>query len=160
MRKLILFIAALAILEPAICQHASPELICSSGGSFGNSTYQIDWSIGELATSVHSAGTYLLTEGFHQGNLTVTAVEDWQKDFKISVFPNPATDYINLNLAGNLNLKGLKYKVTDISGKDKIVNEIQSATQTINCEQFSSGIYFLTILQNNQSIKIFKIIKL
>ncbi len=76
----------------AISQTASPELISSLGDSFNNTSYQLDWSIGECITTTHTAGDYVLTQGFHQNSYVITAVEDLRADIYMSVYPN-----LNLN---------------------------------------------------------------
>jgi len=73
-------------------QLLSPELISSSGESNVNSSFQLDWSIGELAIEPYSKNEYKLTQGFHQSDLKITtATEILGTKLICDVFPNPAT---------------------------------------------------------------------
>ena len=74
----------------------------------------------------------------------------------VSVFPNPATDYLQINLpsTGQYDIKLL-----DASGK--VVFNYHSANQTVvhlNVTQFTSGIYWLTVgnIKNGICFKIAK----
>ncbi len=57
-------------------------MISSSGDNFTNSTYQLDWSIGECVTATHSEGNYVITQGFHQESYVITIIENLKMDIK------------------------------------------------------------------------------
>ena len=74
----------------------------------------------------------------------------------VSVFPNPATEFLQINLpsAGQYDIKLL-----DANGK--VVLNYQSVNQAIvhlNVTQFNSGIYWLTIVDIKSSSS-FKVVK-
>ena len=152
---LIVFIWATTI---AFSQTINPELVSSSGDSFSNATYQLDWSIGECATATHIAGDFVLTQGFHQNTYVITATEDLRADINMSVYPNPATDLVSLQVESSKE-RNMQYTLTDISGKVLQNEKILSSLQTLNFTNYTSNVYFLTVKQENQVIKIFKIIK-
>ena len=70
--------------------------IASSGDHFTGTNAQLSWTIGETMIETFGNGSNQLTQGFHQTNLMVTAVEDLSESFQVSVFPNPATDVLNI----------------------------------------------------------------
>ena len=159
MQKLIFTMILGFALIGANAQTASPELVSSSGDSFNNTSYQLDWSIGECVTATHSAGDYVITLGFHQNTYNITSVVDLRADIEMSVFPNPTSDLINLKLTDFQNLSGLSYVITDISGKVLAKNKILSTSQTLNFTNYTDGTYLISITENNQLIKSFQIIK-
>ncbi len=53
----------------------------------------------------------------------------------------------------------MQYSVTDINGKILQTEEVTNETEQLNFSNYSNGVYFLTITQENQLIKSFKIIK-
>ncbi len=167
MRKLIFMVVAMAMTSMAISQTASPELVSSSGDSFSNATYQLDWSIGECVTATHSAGDYVITQGFHQNTYVITAVEDLRPEIEMTVYPNPTNDIVSLKVesskvypVGNSNrVESMQYTVTDLSGKVLEQGEILSTLQTLNFTNYSVGTYLISISRNNQLIKSFQIIK-
>ena len=157
MRKLIFMVVALAMTNLAISQTASPELVSSSGDSFNNTSYQLDWSIGELATETYVGSQNMLTQGFHQGKYKLTTVEDLRADIKISIYPNPTSDV--LNLSGFENLSGLSYTISNFSGKVLQTANLAKDIEQINFSNYAAGVYFISVSENNQLIKSFKIIK-
>ncbi len=157
MKRLFLTVSLGVALFSVNAQTASPELVSSAGESFNNTSYQLDWSIGEGITATHSAGDYVITQGLHQGSYVITSVEDLALDINISVYPNPTTDLINLTSFQNLT--GLAVIVTNINGKILQQTEVINKVEQLNFSDYENGIYFLTIKQKNQLIKSFKIIK-
>ncbi len=158
MKRLFLTVGLGIALFSVNAQTASPELVSSSGDSFNNTSYQLDWSLGECITATHSAGNYVLTQGLHQNSYVITSVENLAKDINISVYPNPTTDLITIDLlssAGHNNVM----TVTDINGKVLQQVEVINEVEQLSFSNYANGIYFLTIKQENQLIKSFKIIK-
>ena len=72
MKKIGLFVVGIIMTTMAFSQTANPELISSGGDSFSNTTYLLDWSIGECVTATHSEGDYVITQGFHQDTYVIT----------------------------------------------------------------------------------------
>ena len=75
----------------------------------------------------------------------VVSVENTVKQ-KISIFPNPATDYVNINNVSNSNIK-----INDITGKNVYTKNNCSENEIINISNFTSGMYFI-IIENNKYI--------
>ncbi|HLW31619.1 MAG TPA: T9SS type A sorting domain-containing protein, partial [Aequorivita sp.] len=57
----------------------------------------------------------------------------------ISVFPNPATDFISI---GNLN-ENKTFIIYDISGKKLLEKELSATNNQIDISQLATGTYFL-----------------
>jgi len=158
MRRLFLTVGLGFALLGANAQTASPELVSSAGDSFNNTSYQLDWSIGECITATHSAGDYVITQGFHQNTYVVTAVEDLATDINMSVYPNPTTDFISLKVEKS-KAENMQYTVTDFSGKVLQTENFAGDIEQINFSNYAVGTYFISVMENNQLIKSFKIIK-
>ena len=158
MRRLFLTVGLGFALIGANAQTASLELVSSSGDSFNNTSYQLDWSIGECITGTQSAGDYVITQGLHQGNYVVTSVEDLRLDILMSVYPNPTTDFISLK-AESSKVEGMQYTITDFSGKVLQTAHFVGDIEQLNFTNYAVGTYFISVMENNQLIKSFKIIK-
>ena len=162
MKKFILIFVGLFLTNIAFSQTANPELVSSSGDSFNNTTYQLDWSIGECITATHSEGSYKITQGFHQSKYEITAIKKIPaEDLKISSYPNPITDFITVYFESFNMYKtfSLTLIVTNINGDALFKDEIDKKEKELNFTSFTSGIYFISIRQENKIIKTFKIIK-
>lgn len=75
-------------------------------------------------------------------------IEDKALKDKISVYPNPVSDILHINLAQNIKLDGIK--VFDVSGK-RIFSSTETTT-TVDFSPFQAGIYFIEISCNNERI--------
>lgn len=61
------------------------------------------------------------------------------KQFSFSSYPNPATDYINLSAAKNIE----KIEVYNLLGKQVLRENISSRTKQVNVSNLSDGIYIM-----------------
>lgn len=139
------------------------ELISSSGGSFANANYKLDWSIGEVVTESFSSTGLFLNQGFQQAKYNVesisTGVRNHESDYGIQVFPNPTTDLLLLSSTNENDIKDLKYSILDINGKTLLIGNLTKSTEQINFSYFPVGGYFIKFSTANKIIKTFKIIK-
>ncbi len=159
MRRLIFTFGLGLALIGANAQTASPQLVSSAGDSFNNTSYRLDWSIGECVTETHSAGTYIITQGFHQNTYIITAVEDFKSEIEMSVYPNPTSDFITLNFSEIQNAGKVSYSITDLSGKVLQTADMKSDFEQIDFSTYANGTYLISISENNKQIKSFQIIK-
>ncbi len=158
MKRIILILGLGFFVFIAKSQTVSPELISSAGDNFSNSNYQLEWSIGEIQTETYSNTENVLTQGFHQNSYIVTTVEDLRADFKISVYPNPTADFISLNVQ-NLEFENMQYTITDLTGRLLQNGNITNDIEQFNFSNYAVGTYFISVQQNSQLVKTFKIIK-
>ena len=133
------------------------EVISVQGASYSNSNGSIDFTIGEVVTATLTNTNIILTQGFHQTNLTVLAVDDFDINFQARVFPNPTQDILQLDIQ---NYSGLNYKLYDIQGRQLSIAKIDKKNTVINTAQYAKGMYLLVILnENKQKLKTYRIIK-
>jgi len=158
MKKLFFLVILIVATSLAYSQTASPELVSSAGDSYSNSTYQLSWSLGECVTATHGAGSYIITQGLHQDNYVVTAVEDLATDIKMSVYPNPTNNFIYLKTV-DTKVHDLQYTVTDFTGKVLQMGKFSSDIEQLDFSNYATGNYLIVISKNKQLIKSFKIIK-
>ncbi len=160
MKKLLLIFLSL-IVGYSFGQTTSRTLISTGGSTFSQGTYQLDWSIGETLIQTYENGGQILSQGFQQGNLIVTGVEDFDINVRIKVFPNPVTKKIKIYWQSFDNQNDSKFQitVTDISGKTLYEAPLQSREQSIDLSFYKSGTYIVVISHGNQAVKSFKIIK-
>jgi hypothetical protein len=158
--KRVFFTISLGIaIFTANAQTTSPQLVSSAGDSFNNTSYQLDWSIGELATETYTGSQNTLTQGFHQGTYIVTSIdENPLLEFTITAFPNPTSDFISLKVESS-KVESLQYTITDLSGRVLQTNKLLENNQQISFLNYAVGTYFITVQQNSKLVKSFKIIK-
>lgn len=74
-----------------------------------------------------------------------------------SVYPNPASDLINIHMATDMNSM-IEYEIIDLTGTSKL-NSILNTSQSIDISKLISGYYIIKLKQKNQ-IKILDFYKL
>lgn len=144
----------LLLLWPAftIGQDFNQHLIGTTGAYTENANASLSWSIGETMVETFANSSYTLTQGFHQGSLSVTALIN-QPDFgvDISVYPNPVRSVLYIKTRD----AGLHYKILNVSGEAISAGNFETTKSEINFSAFKPGIYFLQINKH----KTHKIIK-
>ena len=140
MKKLLLILLCLPII--GFGQVTSPSVVSSSGDSYSNGGVIMDYTLGEIVVETHANSTTILTQGFHQGDLKVSAGVV-NIDIKTKVYPNPTTNFLIIELEKNVNADILVY---DINGKlvikDKLINEQQ---KQLDFSFLTQGNYFIHI---------------
>lgn len=138
----------------------SQQVVSSAGTSAAGSNVQVSWTIGEPVIETYTGTSVILTQGFHQSKLTVTALEKIDNpSLELSVYPNPFFSQVHIAV-----VKGdwydLQYTVYSIDGKLLKQKMDLNQVETLNCETFAPGVYFLNITKNrNEFVGTFKIIK-
>jgi hypothetical protein len=147
-RFLFVFFINGIVYVSAFSQNLNQNLITSSGNYFTSGAYNLSWSIGEVVTATHSAGTNKLTQGFHQPPIRVTSIAE--SDILIfKVYPNPTSSGITiLILNGESRVECF---LSDLLGRQLLYSTEQSANKIyMDLNQFSSGFYFLNIKQKDK----------
>jgi len=135
------------------------EVTASSGNDFTNEQIQISWTLGEAVIQTLSSNQTTLTQGFHQSKLTITAVDEIADlTWNISAFPNPAHDYLKLDIQHDPDRK-LFFSLYSMDGKLLIRKQIETQLSEISMQNYISATYFLKVTDKNLVLKTFKIIK-
>ncbi len=74
------------------------------------------------------------------------AINEIQNQSSFSIFPNPASDFINIRSKNNF-----KFYITDISGKE-ILNTVKETNHiSVSTSELSAGVYLVKAISNNFS---------
>lgn len=159
MKKICLFIFTCCALKLSVAQSLSPEVITSSGTSFDNGSSILDWTLGEPVTATFTAANTILTQGFHQANLMITAIADEADNYSVTLSPNPTVDFVKLDIQNKLN-EILFIDLYTIEGKLIRSQQINSTTYLqIDMSEYTAGTYQLSIKNATDKIKTFQIVK-
>jgi hypothetical protein len=132
----------------------------TTGGNASGSGGSVSYSIGQIVYTVASGSNGKIIQGAQQPYeiSVITGIEDEGIRLSISVYPNPATDYLKLKIE-NLNLEKLSYWLFDFKGTLMGNKKIEQIETEVNMQRMPSGIYVLKITQGYKEVKTFKIIK-
>lgn len=135
---------------------SAQEVIATQGESYSNGSANIDFTIGEVMIDTGTDGTYDLTQGFHQTNWNFLGMEDHATNYEAIIFPNPTSDVLNIRTS---KFENVTYTLYDEQGK-LVMQNVLSAEQTpIQVSQLAPGSYSLTLNNETQKLKTFKLVK-
>lgn len=124
--------AGMGIISGATSQSYTP----SSSGS-----YAVQVGLG-ICTDTSSCNVIMIT-GIAEAN-----------NFGLSIYPNPANEWINVeNRTGQI----LSYEISDVLGKTVLSGRLIIGTSTIDVAKFANGLYFLKTGKNGDQVM--KIVK-
>lgn len=155
MKYLIIIPLLLLYLPVASAQ----QVVASNGNSNSTTTVEVSWTIGESVIDTYVIDENILTQGFHQTRLTVTAISEILfPGLEINVFPNPTQDILTIQF--NELIEGSSFRLYDLSGK-LLENKLISSTATeISMKRYPSGQYILKLMDESmQTIQTFQIVK-
>lgn len=152
-----LIFCTILLLGFGLTRLRAQEVVLTTGGNalgFGGS---MSYSVGQIACQTQGK----VVEGVQQP-YEISVITVWKGVSEINLmvlaYPNPATDNLLLQIK-NDKLKDLSYELYDIQGKFLQNGEITANITSISIGKLPSTTYFVTIMQNNRKVKIFKIIK-
>ncbi len=84
-----------------------------------------------------------------RGTTSYAGVNQQKNNNPLSIYPNPTTNVLNINL-GDYN--NAQIQVLDITGKTIFNTNTTNTTNSINVSSFNKGVYFIKITTNNKTI--------
>lgn len=114
MKKIIAF-CAIGISVHAGAQSVTPQVVATSGDYYNGSSANLSWTLGEVAIDTYVGSSNQLTQGFQQPEIRFSELENFAQDLVVSLYPNPATSLVNLQIANNS--ETLQLQMYDASGK-------------------------------------------
>lgn len=134
-------------------QSAERQVIGSSGKVVGNGSEGAEFTIGEpITNTMNGGGAAYVTNGFHQGNLSVTKLNELI-EVSASIFPNPTQGKIHLQFKEEQ--KNVSSVLFSIDGKILQSTSINGTTTDFDLSSYAEGTYYIKI-NNNSSFKIIK----
>ncbi|MDA7744691.1 T9SS type A sorting domain-containing protein [bacterium] len=92
--KMILVSALFSFLFVLGSTIQAQEVIASAGAEVESSGGSMSYTIGEMVVASTITDDGALTQGYQQGFLTPTAIDEIPAELELSLYPNPAADYI------------------------------------------------------------------
>ena len=135
------------------------EVVWTWGDFYENSSGSLSWTLGELVIETLWETDFILTQGFQQSKLTVTAIDDLQTSgIELSVYPNPANNFLSIEVKTDKQ-RDLLLSLYDLNGKLILQKKITGSKQTVQMQNYKSAIYILKISEGNKKIMTYQIVK-
>jgi hypothetical protein len=156
----------LLLFFPANCfaQELSHQVLVPAAGLATAGTIFYSQTIGETAVETIGSAGFELTQGFQQPGITISSVIQ-PEGTGVDVYPNPATDFINVKFFGD---SARKFRIEIINITGMIVNSLTVTfitnyfyIQQIEVTRLTNGFYFVRVTSDDNKInRIFKIEKM
>lgn len=139
---------------------SAQQAISAAGTHATGTNVQLSWTVGEVMVSTFTGSSAILSQGLHQGKLTITAIEPIiLADVSVKAYPNPVNDKLNIGFS---NFAENKYSFSITDGNSSVIQTgtVAENPQSVDMTRFSQGIYFLKVeaVAEKQS-QIFKVVK-
>lgn len=156
MRRLFLHVLLILISLNSFSQSIISNVISNSGDNFVTKEGSLVWTLGEGAVDILKCDTIIHTQGFHQTYLNFhTSKNDLLRSY-ITIYPNPAGDFINISVKGLSRDYGIE--LYDLTGKILLQkSNIAEGNFRLDLTVLAEGNYFLKV-NTDQKIA-FKITK-
>jgi len=140
----------------------SQSTISAAGVDVKSNVGEMNFTIGQVFYSQNKSNDFSEYQGVQQPyeiSIVSTIFEADNIKIAIKTYPNPTHDYLIVNTENISNLQNMEFKLFDFEGK--FIKRIQPQSKITNIDFFnySSGVYFLNVVESKKTIKIFKIVK-
>lgn len=136
------------------------EVVTTTGGNGSGAGGSVSYTVGQVVNNIYRTSSGSVTEGIQQPyEISVeTDVESMDINLMITVFPNPTSDYLTIQVH-YLRKEELFYKLYRIDGKLITKGKINDKETKLKTEDLTTAVYLLSISNNKKEIKVFKIVK-
>jgi hypothetical protein len=134
-------------IKMVICQTVSPEVISSGCISYSNSSYSWESTIGECFTETLEDNQIIFTQGFQQMYETTAAVNENEIEKYINLFPNPANEFITINIDDQQMPENIFFRLINTQGQLIMQSEIVARVYLGDLDR---GIYIITFFNDRK----------
>jgi hypothetical protein len=160
--KRYIFVLVTTIFVLSASAQVKQEVIASAGGYNTAAGISISWTLGETIIPTFKAAdnSIILTHGFQQQLIITTVEENLDTPVKVTVYPNPASDILNITfetaVEGEITLV-----LINSQGRFVKTDVIEATTiqKQLNLQDIPAGIYYLRLTKGNIS-NVYKVVKL
>ncbi len=130
----------------ALAQKITPTVLSNGGAVMKTANASIEWTLGEFATTTLKNTNNVITQGFHQTNLTIVSTNN-PVILGLTIYPNPVEQDLTIeNQSGKL----ITFHIITISGQCISEHNINPGIQTLSMNTLPAGTYILEALTNDQ----------
>lgn len=155
-------IVALLLLGFVISAAQAQQTNTATGGVALGSGGTVAYSVGQIVYTTHTGATGTVAQGVQDAyEIYFLGITETELNISLQVYPNPATDYLILKVDASTlpSNQQMTYQLFDLTGKLIENKKITSTTEVIQMENLADATYFLKVINSNNEVKTFKIIK-
>ena len=120
----------------------------------------VAWSLGQVVFTKYTGNNGSVAEGVQQPHeISITpGTQTGGFNFSLLAYPNPTNDFVTLQLK-YYNNENLTWQFFDIAGRLVGSSKITGNKTTIVMSHLAAATYLLKIIFDNETVKVFKLIK-
>lgn len=136
------------------------EAFTASGENAKGSGGSMSYSLGQVVYTTNDGNGGTVSQGVQHPYeiMVVTGVTEKSIELRIKAFPNPTSNNLYLEIK-SIEEKDLIYILCDVQGRCLEMQKISNSQTLIPLQKHTSGTYFLSIRDGDNTMKTFKIIK-
>ena len=160
-KSLILVVLLMSVCGFTILNaQALHAVIGAAGGVATGTGGTASFTVGQIVYTTASGTNGSVAQGVQQPYEinVVSGINDIYGIDLLSVYPNPASNFLKLKIANN-ELSAFYYQLCNIGGLIISTAKVTGIETTINMADKIPATYFLRVFANDKEIKTFKIIK-
>ena len=154
-------LGAVLLLGLGLTGLQAQESVSSTGGDASGSGGSASYSVGQVGYHTHTGTNGSVAEGVQQPyEISIVSAVEQAKGINLLVtaYPNPANDDLTLRI-DDFDISNLSYHLYNVNGDLLKIEKITGNLTSIVMSNFVPASYFVKIIQENQEVKTFKIIK-
>lgn len=133
------------------------QVVATAGDYNQTASGSLSWTLGEPVIETYTVNVQTLSQGFQQGSVSVIYQEIKEElKIEISVYPNPADDYVILAVDKP---EGLQYQLYDIDARILKIQKLDNISTRIEFSYLLPSTYVIKVISGDKEIKSFKIVK-
>ena len=147
------------LLSFSMNAQTSHQVLSATGGDATGSGGTVAFSVGQIVYTTSTGTTGSVAQGVEQAyEISSVGIKETALNISLSIFPNPTSDYLTLKVE-DYNKEALSYNLLDEQGKLVLNEQITNQDTQVAMSTLARGAYFINVLQANEKIQTFKIIK-
>lgn len=144
MKTIICFFLPLTIVMLQCTELCAQQVVSTLGQTQKRDAGSISFTVGEPVTGTLATGNGIITQGFHQTRLFVTAIEGLDNHQSLKVWPNPASDILNISFHVDIPDRA-EAVIYDIGGRVLGRYAVDKKHTEVNLSEMSAGLYLIEI---------------
>lgn len=154
------FLSAMFLLIWGLGSMYAQQTIATAGGEAEGDGGTVSYTVGQMVYSSATGSTGTVSQGIQQPYeiFVLTGVEQKGINLNISAYPNPTTESLNLKVEKST-IQNMSYQLYDIQGRLIKSSMLLGNNTQIDMTDLEPASYILKVLNDDQSLKNFKIIK-
>ena len=146
----------LSAVPAVMSQSLDRVVVAASGSELTDGNNRIEFTIGETLTEVVSTADYSASQGFHQGSINVTSIEEAVSFGYVNVFPNPTVESVQIDYRHE---KGF-WQLHSFEGKLIAQGALQRGITTVDLSRLAQATYVLTLTNQNEVRSTYRVQKI